>query len=294
MTQPLRKPNLFVIGAMKSGTTSLHEYLATHPQIGMSQQKEPAFFAKEFTHHRGEAWYLNLFPQDTRYRYLGESSTQYTRLPLFQGIPERLYEFNPQARLIYIMRKPFDRVVSHYWQAVRVRNFRKGRGEPRTLLKAVLQDPDTYLATGNYAAQLAPYIALFGRHALHTLTFEALIEDPQRELNKIYSWLDLAPHPLGDQLAHAHNQTPRNSTSAAGAGILYRIRFSKTWDRVSPYMPNALKTWAKARTYRQTDERQIAEELQRLKAAIGDQQRDHIAALSQLLMREFPEWQDTL
>jgi len=291
MKSCLRKPNLFVIGAMKSGTTSLHEYLATHPQIAMSKQKEPAFFAEEFTLRRGENWYLSLFPQDAHYRYLGESSTQYTRLPLFDGVPQRLHQFNPDARLIYIMRNPFDRLVSHYWHAVQIRPILKGHGEHRSLLYAIRNSPETYLATSNYALQLAPYIQLFGRESLHTLTFESLVANPQRELDEIYNWLDLPSHSLSGQLGRAHNATPKDITSPAGAGILYRIRFSDAWDRLAPYVPEKFKRRGKQRAYRTPNPEQWRQEIARLRAEISGLQSKQLDALSRLLGREFPEWQ---
>ncbi len=289
MTDVRRKPNLFVIGAMKSGTTSLHEYLNTHPQIAMSEWKEPAFFVEELTLRRGEDWYLSLFKNDERYRFLGESSTHYTRLPVFQGVAERLYRFNPGARLIYIMRDPFERVVSHYWHNTQIRDFKHGGGEPRPLVKAVREDPQ-YLAFGDYATQLEPYIERFGREALYVLTFEMLVQDPQRELDRIYEWLGLPSHPLGDQSAQAHNQRPQGVTGAAGAGILYRIRFSNSWHRMAPHFPNWIKEWAKRRAYRPVDGRQSVQDIARLRAEIGDLQACQIERLCHLLNRDFPEW----
>ena len=290
MTEVRRRPNLFVIGAMKSGTTSLHEYLNTHPQIAMSEWKEPAFFVEELTWRRGEQWYLTLFENDERYRYLGESSTHYTRLPVLQGVAERLYRFNPDARLVYIMRNPFDRLVSHYWHNTQYRDFKRGGGEPRPLSKAVKEDPQ-YLAFSDYATQLEPYIKLFGREALYTLTFEKLVQDPQRELDNIYQWLGLPPHPLGDQSAQAHNQRPKGITAAAGAGMLYRIRFSNTWHRIAPYFPMWIKEFAKRRAYQRVTEGQSLKDRARLRAEIGDLQRRQIDRLRHLLNRDFPEWQ---
>jgi hypothetical protein len=290
MTEVRRRPNLFIIGAMKSGTTSLHEYLNTHPQIAMSTWKEPAFFVEELTLRRGEDWYLTLFENDERYRFLGESSTHYTRLPVFQGVAERLHRFNPDARLIYIMRNPFERVVSHYWHNTQIRDFKHGGGEPRPLLKAVMEDPQ-YLAFGDYATQLEPYINLFGRNALYTLTFEALVRNPQREVDNIYQWLGLPPHALGGQFAQAHNQRPKGITGAAGAGLLYRIRFSNAWHRMAPHFPRWFKEWAKKRAYRSMDERKSQQEIARLRTEIGDLQRRQIDRLRHLLNREFPEWQ---
>lgn len=289
MTEALRKPNLFIIGAMKSGTTSLHEYLDTHPQIAMSRIKEPGYFVEELSLHKGEQWYLSLFEQAVRYRYVGESSTHYTKLPAYLGVAQRLYRFNPEVRLIYIMRNPFDRLVSHYWHAVR--DIHHG-GELRPLLKAVQEKPD-YLAFGDYATQLRPYVELFGMDAIHTLTFEALIEDPQRELDRIYRWLDLAPHRIGHGSAQARNQKPMDMTGVAGAGLLNRIQYSNVWDRISPHVPSWLKYWAKKQAYRSVDESHSLTDIPRLREAVEQIQRRQIDRLCQMLGRDFPEWRTT-
>lgn len=288
MIEALRKPNLFIIGAMKSGTTSLHEYLDTHPQIAMSREKEPGYFVEELALCRGEQWYLNLFDRSDRYRYIGESSTHYTKLPVYRGVPDRLFRFNPDARLIYVMRNPFDRVVSHYWHAVR--NIHHG-GELRSLLKSIQEEPE-YLAFSDYAMQLEPYFERFGKSCVFTLTFEALIQDPQRELDRIYDWLDLRSHPIANEAAKVHNQKPKEMMGVAGAGILNRIQYSHAWDRISPYVPGWMKTFAKKQAYRPVDERQSQDEVSRLREAVADLQQRQIERLSRLLGREFPEWRE--
>lgn len=286
MSAATRKPNLFIIGAMKSGTTSLHEYLATHPEIAMSREKEPGYFVEELSLGKGEAWYLSLFERDERYRYVGESSTHYTKLPVYRGVPERLFRFNPEARLLYIMRNPLDRLVSHYWHAVR--DLPRG-GERLPLLQAVQEKPE-YLAFGDYALQLQPYFDRFGKEAVLTLTFEALIEDPQRELDRIYLWLGLPPHPIGAAAAKAHNRKPKTIRGVAGAGILNQIQYSGPWHRISPLVPSWMKRWAKQQAYRPVDEAQSQEDIARLRAAIGERQQRQIERLSRLLGRDFPEW----
>lgn len=287
MNRVLRKPNLFIIGAMKSGTTSLHEYLDTHPQIAMSREKEPGYFVEQLSLSKGAEWYLNLFDQDECYRYLGESSTHYTKLPIYLGVPERLHRFNPDARLIYIMRNPFDRLVSHYWHAVR--DVHHG-GELRPLLKAVQECPD-YLCFSDYAMQLEPFLECFGKNAIFTLTFEALVEDPQRELDRIYHWLDLPTCHLGNRSAMAHNRKPNEILGVAGSGILNRIQYSSTWDQISPHVPVWVKHWAKKRAYRQVDERRSQGDILRLREAVSELQWRQIDRLSRLLGRPFPEWQ---
>ena len=286
MSKAPRKPNLLIIGAMKSGTTSLHEYLNTHPRIAMSHEKEPGYFVEELNMRRGESWYLSLFDQSLHYQYVGESSTHYTKLPLYKGVPERIFHFNPEARLIYVMRHPFDRTVSHYWHSVR--DVAHG-GELRPLLTAVIETPD-YLAFSDYASQLQPYIALFGAHAVLTLTFEALIGNPQREVNRIYEWLGLQPHPIADESRRAHNKKPAAMVGVAGSGRLNRIQISRAWHRISPYVPGRFKDWAKARAYKPVDENSIQPDIQRLKELIGPIQQRQIEHLSKLLNRDFPEW----
>lgn len=289
MTRALRRPNLFVIGAMKSGTTSLHEYLDTHPQIAMSVTKEPGYFVEELSLDKGEDWYVNLFAQDEQYLFRGESSTHYTKLPIYRGVAERIHRFCPDARLIYIMRDPFERILSHYWH--NVRDAAHG-GEVRPLLKAVQERPD-YLAFSDYAMQLEPYLERFGPQTLHTLTFESLVDNPQRELDRLYQWLGLPPVPFAREQSTAHNQKPKTMAGVAGLGILNRIQYSDAWDRISPYMPGSLKVWAKRRAYAPIDERATERLVPALRRELDEPLRHQIEQLSRLLGRDFPEWNST-
>jgi hypothetical protein len=112
----LRKPNLFVIGAVKSGTTYLNKLLGAHPAIFMSSPEEPSYFvvAKQLNTLWPEAWdqgfwrseehYLRLFQSRGDTVLLGEASANYTKRPLVSGVPERIHDFNPDARLIYLLR----------------------------------------------------------------------------------------------------------------------------------------------------------------------------------------------
>lgn len=82
-----RIPNLFIVGAMKSGTTTLHNYLNMHPDIFMSQKpKEPQYFVQELNWSKGEDWYLSLFEAAGDAKIIGESSTDYSKLPRYQGL----------------------------------------------------------------------------------------------------------------------------------------------------------------------------------------------------------------
>jgi hypothetical protein len=102
-----------IIGAQKCGTTSLAEQLAQHPQICFSRNKEPGYFHQTEEWQAGLAKYHALFtPRNGQ--LCGEASTFYTFFPEWRATHKRLYAYNPNLKLIYIMRKPVERVISHY------------------------------------------------------------------------------------------------------------------------------------------------------------------------------------
>jgi hypothetical protein len=104
-------PNLIVIGGAKCGTTSLHYYLSLHPEIFMSKLKELNFFVEEESWPKGLAWYESNFDASTK-TIRGESSPLYTRYPILRGVPERMHSIVPDAKLIYVLRDPMERLIS--------------------------------------------------------------------------------------------------------------------------------------------------------------------------------------
>ncbi len=229
--------NLFIIGAMKSGTTSLHNYLATHPDIFMCEPKEPGFFVEELTWAKGLDWYRSLFADAQGKAVVGESSTHYTKLPVYRGVPERIAEFNPNARFIYLMRDPVDRAVSHYWH--NVRDLTSGR-ERRDMLTAMQRDPQ-YVAFSDYAMQLKPYMEIFGRERIFVATFERMVADPAGVVGEIFSWLRVDGSFQPEDLHRRWNAAPEELSRVRGLGILNRIRYSRAWDRLAPAMPGRLR-----------------------------------------------------
>ena len=118
-------PNLFIIGAMKSGTSLIHSYLNAHPSFFMCEPKESCYFVhpaqldcpniKKLELWKSEEHYLELFQSANTVEIIGEASTLYAKLPRITGVPERIAQFNPDARSIYVMRDPIERAISHYW-----------------------------------------------------------------------------------------------------------------------------------------------------------------------------------
>src|SRR5215469_15301084 len=192
VTRP--RPNLFLIGAMKSATTYLSDLLREHPAVFMSSPKEPCYFVEqkvlrkvwpymwEMGYWRSVDRYLELFAEAGDAQIIAEASTTYSKAPMFSDVPRRILEFSPEARFIYVMRDPIERAISHYWHRVRF------WGEHRPIAAAVRSDPQ-YVEVSDYAMQLAQYLRHVGRERIYALTYEDLLADSIGQVRRIYSWL---------------------------------------------------------------------------------------------------------
>lgn len=277
---------------MKSATTSLHNYLASHPSIFMSETKEPTHFVdgeqlkrvSPGLYRRGY-WrdrdrYLELFAAAGDAAVVGESSTCYAMLPQVGGVARRIAAFNPDARIVYIMRDPIERIISHYWHNA------KWQDESRPIEKAVRDEPH-YREWSHYARQLEPYLETFGRERVRVLTLEELQADPVVHMQDLYRWLGVDATVEQSQ-PERHNETGREISAATRLAFLRRLRNWRYWRAVSPMIPKPIRAMVNAMTKRKVDRRSIdttrvVEYLRPLLLAETEQ-------LTELLGREFPEW----
>ncbi|MEQ1557428.1 MAG: sulfotransferase domain-containing protein [Methyloglobulus sp.] len=172
------KPDFIIIGAMKCATSSLHTQLAQQPGIFMTTPKEPSFFSDDSQYARGIGWYEALFNDAQKDDICGESSTHYTKLPHYPHCVERLSAYLPKVKLVYVMRHPLDRLVSHYihqWS----------QNVINCEINQAVDQYDELTAFSCYAKQLEPYINVYGRENILPVFFEAVKAHPQRELEKI-------------------------------------------------------------------------------------------------------------
>jgi Sulfotransferase family len=289
-----RKPGLFVIGAMKSGTTYLNKLLGAHPEIFMCSPEEPSYFVEpgqlrtlwpeawDQGFWRSEEHYLRLFQDCGDALVLGESSTNYTKGPLVDGVPERIHDFNPDARFIYLMRDPIERTISHYWHMVRY------HAERRPMLEAIKTDPQ-YLDVSHYAMQLMPFLDQFGPEHVAVLTFEQLTRDPVEAMRPLYEWLDVdATLADASRFDEAENVTPDVLRMAAWHGALQQLRQSRPFRLLTPYLPRRLRERAVRLATRQVERRAL--DISGVVEALRPIQLLQTAALARLVGREFPEW----
>jgi hypothetical protein len=208
-------PNLIVIGAAKCGTTSLHEYLDEHPQISMSREKELHFFVDRKNWGRGLAWYESQFDADAPVR--GESSPGYSAFPLYRGVPERMAETIPQARLVYLVRDPVERIVSHY-------SHRTVNWPEMGTLEEALADPhlhDWLVTPSRYWLQLEQYLARFPAEQILVVDADELRASRAEVLARIFAFLGVDATFASPEFERTHNAaTGRVRPNRAGDAVL--------------------------------------------------------------------------
>lgn len=182
-----RKPDFIIIGAMKSATSTLHEQLALQPDFFMSTPKEPFYFSDDEVFSRGREWYLNLFSNAEPNQLCGESSTHYTKLPDYPNTINRMKSELPRIKLIYVLRDPVERLISHYIHQWSQNVFRCDINE-------AIDRYDELVNYSRYAYQIQPYIDTYGRDNILFVFNEALRSRPQAELERVAKFLGIEPN----------------------------------------------------------------------------------------------------
>ena len=210
------KPNLFIVGQPKSGTTALHQFLGQHPEIYMSSIKEPHFFCsdfhlesdraygkKRFFDFRSESAYLQLFNRAGKAKVIGESSTNYL---YSQVAAEKIHNFNPDAKIIIILREPAKFLYSlhsHYVKfteenepdfltALALESDRKQEkaSSPRVTTPSYLY----YSQRVQYYQQVKRYYDRFEPEQIKVVVFEEFKSDNERIYREILDFLGVDPN----------------------------------------------------------------------------------------------------
>jgi hypothetical protein len=228
-------PNVIIIGAMKAGTTSLYEYMAGHPEIGVSSEKETDFFIAEKNWGRGLDWYHGLFRPG--FRVYAEASPNYTKRSAFAGVPERIRDTIPDCKFIFISRDPVARAESQYRHAVL-----SGGDVPAAADLAGSHELDHMIDTSRYHAQLAPYLDNFPQENFLFLRFEDLVNDPVAVLSQIAGFLAVADTwPAADSI-----ETNSAASLARLPKWVFKLRETRIASKLKSVLPRAAITRAKS------------------------------------------------
>lgn len=207
------KPNLFIIGAPKSGTTAMCEYLHTHPDIFVSSPKEPHYFSTDLNYRRNNIQtkedYLSLFKQGCKKKFRCEASVWY----LFsEHAVANILKFNPTARIVVMIRNPIAMAPSlHqqlYYSGIETEaNFNKAWGLQADRQKGLrlpasrkCTEPKFlyYSSTCRVGAQLERVMQLVPKEQLHIIVFDDFVNDTKREYEKLMEFLEVPTDNRGD------------------------------------------------------------------------------------------------
>ena len=177
-----RLPDFVIIGAMKAATSTLHSQLAAQPEIFLADPKEPNFFSDSVQWARGIDWYRGLFAGAPADALCGEASTHYTKLPTYPDALPRLRAEMPGARLIYMMRHPIDRLISHYSHGWLERSIAGS-------IDAAMERHRELIDYGRYAMQIVPWLDAFGPDSILPVFMERMVAAPQDELERVCRFL---------------------------------------------------------------------------------------------------------
>jgi hypothetical protein len=302
MTRTL--PNFLVIGAARSGTTSLQHYLGSHPEIYMSPLKEPNFFAydgERFDFHAlAPGWselarlsvtswrdYRELFHGVTEENAIGEISPSYMRSP---GAAARIQRTLPEVRLVAVLRNPADRAYANYLG--RLRDGTEQNGDANEAIGGALrgQGPswrrEIYLELGRYHARLQPFFEHFDRERIRIYLFEDFARDPAIVLRDLFAFLGVDPTFVPDT-SRRHNRTGRIDNPV--------LRFAWTRSRslrlrVGPRVPESWRRALWSLIGRNLSRPALAPDL---RTALVEYYRPDVLELEALLERDLSAWRST-
>ena len=216
----MNTPNLFIVGAAKAGTTSLYSYLLAHPEVFLSAKKETNYFSwqdilDQNLYYQTEnittaESYQSLFSPVAGQKIIGEVSPSYLFYP---KVAERLYKFNPDAKIIILLRDPVARAVSHY-------SMDKRLGYVNLQLEDIIHDKNQshkmklhyqqYIDLGMYTNQVRRYLDIFPQGQIRIFEFDQLKKHPKIMMNQISDFLDIdSQYEYPIEVVHNPNISPR-------------------------------------------------------------------------------------
>jgi hypothetical protein len=219
----VNRPDFFIVGAFKAGTTALYEYLRVHPQLFMSVPKEPMYFGADLTpryRRMTEDEYLALFRDARPDQHAGEASPWYL---YSSSAAAEIRAFDAAAKVIIMLRNPVDVMYSQHSQLVF--NQREDLvdfgdaldAEPERLAgrripaDAIRPEALYYRKSVRFPEQVRRYLDVFGRQPVHFIVFDDLVADPAAVYRSTLEFLGVDPtHPL-DASVYNPNKTARST-----------------------------------------------------------------------------------
>ena len=201
------KVDFFIVGAPKAGTTSLYHYLSEHPQVEMSSQKEPDYFSDKAIHEQGMYYaknrvdtldkYESLFVQKESVVY-GEASVSYL---FYENVAEDIKKYNPNAKIIIMLRDPIERAFSHYLMDYRLGlisdSFENVLAKKSKHKNAHLFYQQ-YIEVSKYAKQIQRYLDFFKKENILFIDYEDFKKNVSKTVDQVYNFLNISTEFVAD------------------------------------------------------------------------------------------------
>lgn len=293
-----RKPSFFIVGAPKCGTTAMNAYLKEHPEIFVPEKKEFHYFGSDlsFKNDWTEEAYRSCFEQWEEELVGGESSVWYLHSKM---AAKEIYEFNPNAKIIIMLRNPTEMVYAQHSQAVYVGretltsfsdalDAEKDRREGK-LKTHPLSPPEVfnYSEIARYTEQIKRYVDLFGKNSVHFVIFDDLKADAEREFKRVLSFLGVSNTFLPDLSPRNKNRQFKNKWLHFMVNNPHpAVRFV-----AKKCIPSSFLKWAKLKLQRaNTSTKPRGEMDSNSKSRLQEIYRGEVELLSEYLGRDLRYW----
>lgn len=218
-------PGFLIIGAMKSGTTTLYRDLLPNPAVFMPLDKEPSNLnTDEVLTPEGLKRYAELFESKRPEQVGGEASTSYTKIPTVTGVPGRARRvLGADVRLVYLLREPVSRAISHHAHALTT-----GDTTDRDFNRDV-RAKEKYLDYSRYAMQAEAWLDVFGPDRLMFVRFESFVKDRKGTIERVSRFIGVEPRPDLVKEDAVYNKT---SERVRSVGLVSRIAASRAYKKL--------------------------------------------------------------
>ncbi|MFN3231179.1 MAG: sulfotransferase family protein [Alphaproteobacteria bacterium] len=289
------KVNLFLIGAQKCGTTALFRLLAQHPQISASSVKEPTHFIDQEAltavpqasqkHWFDPDAYHALFTPDADAKYYAEGTGWYG-MPVFaEAVAHRIQAYNPDARFIYVMRDPVERIISHYHMLY-------NHGQVTAPIREAVKQSPWLMSGSDYVSVIETYCSHFSKKKLKPVISERFRSDPVAVFADVQDWLGL--HRFTDPdlgSPQDNNVTPDTIGALRKVDIksLNRWRRTKAWKAARNLAPAAAVRLGRRLLYSDVIDKD-ASDLDKFRQDLAPVLAEGVDRLRDLIDDPIPEW----
>jgi hypothetical protein len=215
------RPSYLIVGTMKGGTTALHDFICKHPDVVPPKQKEIHYFS--LFPHKGIDWYLEHF-QTTKNKITGEASPTYFHAACTPGIPRLIKAFNPQMKLILIVRDPIERAVSHFYHFRNVNKIKQIIDidineffyRPHSAMLRQTTQLDFYLnqiiTFSLYSRKLKAYLSVFDRDQILVIDSAELKNSARTVMTRVFDHLGVENyyHDVFQQVRYSSGKTSKD------------------------------------------------------------------------------------